>query len=85
MNASELNKEEIKSFKTIHKSYLPKRNKAFEKKGQFGKNLLLKKRAIKPIIEKTKAILDLFDKINYDLSKYYIEFQHRNCGFEKKK
>ena len=84
MNTSQLTDYEIKLFNTIHKSQLPKRKKVFSKKGLFSKSILLKKIIIKSIIEKTKEILDLFNKINYDLSKYYIEFQHRNCGFEKK-
>ena len=84
MNTSQLNDYEINLFNTIHKLQLPKRRKVFSKKGLFSKSILLKKIIIKPIIEKTKYILDLFNKINYDLSKYYIEFQHRNCGFEKK-
>ena len=29
-------------------------------------------------------LLDLFNKTDYDLSQYYIEFHQRNCGFEKK-
>ncbi len=84
MNTSQLNNYEIKLFTNIHKSQLPKRKKVFSRKGLFYKYISFKKIIIKSIIEKSKEILDFFSKINYDLSKYYIEFQHRNCGFEKK-
>ena len=83
MNTFNLNNDEIKLFASIHKTIIPKRETSFERKGlYYNKNRA--KLIIEPIIKKTEKILDMFNKKNFDSSKYYIEFQQRNCGFEKK-
>ena len=84
MNTSELNCYEIDLFASIHNTFLPKRKKNFDRKGISSAKNLKSKTIIEPIMIKTKQLLDMFNKKNYNLSRYYIEFQHRNCGFEKK-
>jgi len=84
MNTTHLNNLEIDLFASIHNNILPKRNSHFDKKG-IGSNTTVKyKSMVKPILLKTKQLLETYNKTNYDLSQYYIEFQQRNCGFEKK-
>ena len=84
MNISELNIDEKNLFASIHNTFLPKRKQNFDTKGILSGKNLKSKTLVEPIIKKTKQILDLFDKTNYDLSQYYIEFHQRNCGFEQK-
>lgn len=82
MDISKLNDVEMILFISIHNTIIKKRKQQFNKK-----NILYNKTyndIINPIITKTKEILDIFNKKNYDLSKYYIEFHQQNCGFEKK-
>ena len=84
--------ENIK-FIELHNLLLPKRNKKFDsiqiKSNKKYKDIEYLKVPIKefisPIINKTVEILNYFNKNNYDISNYFIEFQQRNCGFEKKK
>jgi len=85
MNISQLNSSEIDLFASIHNSLLPKRKQSFDRKGISSKQNLKYNNIIAPIMIKTKQLLDMFNKTNYDLSQYYIEFQQRNCGFEKKR
>ena len=83
MNTFNLNNDDIKIFGSIHNTIISKRKNSFERKGlYYNKNP--DKLIIEPIIKKTEKILDMFNKKNFDSSKYYIEFQQRNCGFEKK-
>ena len=85
MNVTYLNSHEMKKFQNIHKLYLPKRKRAFGKNGVSSKSSNIENKTnIDYIIEKARFVLDLFEKKDYDSSKYYVEFQHRNCGFEKK-
>lgn len=84
MNISRLNPDEQYLFATIHNNFLPKRKQNFDKKGISSYKNSTSKKIIEPIIIKTKQLLDSLNKTNYDLSQYYIEFQQRNCGFEKK-
>ena len=84
MNISELTNDEWSLFSSIHNNILPERKKDFDTKGILSCKNLKSNTLVEPIIKKTKQILDLFDKTNYDLSQYYIEFHQRNCGFEKK-
>jgi hypothetical protein len=86
MDISQLNTYEKDLFASIHNTILPKRTQNFDTKAFSpiffnisGKITTI----IEPIMEKTKQILDMFNKTNYDLSQYYIEFHQRNCGFEK--
>lgn len=86
MDVSKLNNAEIDLLISIHNTIIQKRIQKFNKK-----SILYNKtynNIINPIIDtiitKTKEILDIFNKKNYDLSKYYIEFHQQNCGFEKK-
>ena len=80
MNISNLSDNENELFSFIHNTIMPKRKKDFQTKGITSLDNII----VKPILVKAKQILDMFNKQNYDLSKYYIEFQQRNCGFEKK-
>ena len=83
MDITQLNSCERDLLISIHNTIIPKRKQNFDKKGILsGKNFKYKT-IIDPIIIKTKEILDIFNKKNYDLSQYYIEFHQRNCGFEK--
>jgi len=84
MNTSQLNSYEIDLFASIHNTILPKRKQNFDTKGISSAKNLQYTTIIEPIMIKTKQVLDMFNKTNYDLSRYYIEFQQRNCGFEKK-
>ena len=84
MNTSQLNSFEIDLFSSIHNTILPKRKQNFDTKGIWSNQNLKSKTIIEPIMIKTKQLLDMFNKTNYDLSQYYIEFHQRNCGFEKK-
>ena len=84
MNVSELNSEEKHLFTSIHNNILPNRKKDFDTKGILSGKNLKSKNLVEPIIKKTKQLLDMFNKTNYDLSQYYIEFHQRNCGFEQK-
>ena len=84
MNTSLLNSHEKHSFASIHNTILPKRTQHFDTKGISSARNSKYKTIIEPIMIKTKQILDMFSKTNYDLSEYYIEFHQRNCGFEKK-
>lgn len=83
MDITTLNNVEIQQFRFIHNTIFPKRKQSFQKKGILLNGIKIKL-DIKSIINKTKLILDLFNKTNYDLTKTYTEFQQRNCGFEKK-
>lgn len=85
--------ENIK-FIELHNLLLPKRNKKFDSisfnLSQIkNKDIEYLKVPIKElfilIINKTVEILNYFNKNNYDISNCFIEFQQRNCGFEKKK
>ena len=84
MNISELKGDEKHIFSSIHNTFLPKRKQNFDTKGILSGKNLKSKNLVEPIIKKTKQLLDMFNKTNYDLSQYYIEFQQRNCGFEQK-
>lgn len=84
MNISELTNDEWSLFSSIHNTILPDRKTDFDTKGILSCKNLKSNTLVEPIIKKTKQILDLFDKTNYDLSQYYIEFHQRNCGFETK-
>mgnify|MGYP000645644378 CR=1 FL=1 len=84
MNKSQLNDSEIELFTSIHNTYLPNRKKNFDLKSVSFYDNFKSKVMIESIIEKTEKILDSFDKTNYDSSTYHIEFQQRNCGFQKK-
>ena len=84
MNVSELNTDEKHLFASIHNNILPNRKKDFDTKGILSGKNLKSKTLVEPIIKKTKQLLDMFNKTNYDLSQYYIEFHQRNCGFEQK-
>ena len=84
MDISQLNSYEKHLFASIHNTILPKRKQNFNTKGISYSENLKYKNIIEPIMIKTKQILDMFNKKNYDLSQYYIEFHQRNCGFEKK-
>jgi len=84
MNTSHLNSSEIELFASIHNTILPKRKQNFHTKGISSAKNVHSKTMIEPIMKKTKQLLDMFNKTNYDLSRYYIEFQQRNCGFETK-
>ena len=84
MNVSKLNESEIETYISIHNNILHIRKKGFEKKyfvSNYYKNYDI---GIELILSKCKEVLDSFDKIDYDISKWYVEFQQRNCGFEKK-
>ena len=82
MNISQLTSQETSAFQDIHKFLFTKRKKVFETKALSNKDKT--KNNITSIIEKATTILELFNKTNYSLDSYYIEFQHRNSGFEKK-
>ena len=80
MEATQLNYEDLILFSSIHNKILSKRLRNFEKRGISSNNLKMKY-IVEPVIKKSKQILDMFNKTNYNLSKTYIEFQQRNCGF----
>ena len=84
MNISDLTNDEWSLFSSIHNNILPERKKDFDTKGILSCKNLKSKTLVEPIIKKTKQLLDMFNKTNYDLSQYYIEFHQRNCGFEQK-
>ena len=81
MNTLQMNDKEKELFSSIHTSILPNRKKDFDKKGISSTN---PNPETEQIIIKTKEVLDMFEKKDYNLSKYRIEFHKRNCGFEKK-
>lgn len=93
MNNFYLSDLENNKFIKLHNLLLPKRNKKFDsiqiksnKKYKGIKYLeVLTNEFFSPIINKTIEILNNSNKNNYDISNYFIEFQQRNCGFEKKK
>ena len=82
MNISHLVGYENDLFASIHNSFLSKRTNDFDSKAIYSNKNLQYTTRIELILIKTKKILDLFNKTNYDLSQYCIEFQQRNCGFE---
>lgn len=84
MNISQLNDNEKHLFASIHNTILPKRKKNFDTKGISSAKKSKSKPVIEPLMIKTRELLEMFGKTKYDLSHYYIEFQQRNCGFEKK-
>ena len=86
MDISELNSNDIDLLISIHNTMIQNRKKQFNKKGiLYNKinNYNIISPIILPILNKTKKILDIFNKKNYDLSKYYIEFHQQNYGFKK--
>jgi len=83
MDTLELNNKEKNLFMSIHNTILPKRKKNFNKIGILSSKILNYNIILDPIITKSKEILDIFDKKNYDLSQYYVEFHQQNCGFQK--
>lgn len=84
MNVSKLNESVIDIFTSKHNNILPKRKKGFEKKYFVSNTYKNDDIEIELILSKCKEVLDSFDKMDYDISKWYLEFQQRNCGFEKK-
>ena len=50
---------------------MPKRKQNFDTKGILSGRNLKSNNLVEPIIKKTKQLLDLFNKTDYDLSKYY--------------
>lgn len=85
MNYSQMNHEEMNFITSIHHDIFPKREKGFEKRGfSYFNNAKSKYDNItQPILSKTKEVLDFFGITNYDFTTWYLEFQQRNCGFEK--
>ncbi len=83
-----MNNEEMHLLTSIHHGIFPKREKGFEKRGfSYFNNAKAKSEydnVTQPILSKTKEVLDSFGITNYDLSTWFVEFQQRNCGFEKK-
>jgi len=87
-----MNNEEMHLLTSIHHGIFPKREKGFEKRGfSYFNNAKAKAKAkseydnvTQPILSKTKEVLDSFGITNYDLSTWFVEFQQRNCGFEKR-
>ena len=90
MNTSQMNDEEMHLLTSIHHGIFPKREKGFEKRGfSYFNNAKAKAKSeydniTQPILSKTKEVLNSFGISNYDLSTWFVEFQQRNCGFEKK-
>lgn len=84
MNVSILNDNENILFNSIHNNILPKRKKGFEKQSFVSNTYKKYDSGIESILAKCKEVLDSFNKTNYDLSKWFMEFQQRNCGFERK-
>ena len=85
MNISQMNTEEHDSLISIHHSMMPKRKKGFEKKNIAYYSTSNSEDGIaESILSMAKRVLDSANKTNYDLSKWFVEFQQRNCGFEKK-
>ena len=86
MNCSHLNDQEINSLTAIHSNIFPKREKGFEKRPFSSLNNAKSKydNITHPILSKTKEVLHLLGITNYDFSTWFMEFQQRNCGFEKK-
>lgn len=86
MNSSQMNDEEMNTLSAIHHSIFPKREKGFEKLGfSYFNNAKSKYDNItQPVLSMTKEVLDCFNITNYDFSAWFVEFQQRNCGFEKK-
>ena len=66
MNVSELNTDEKNLFASIHNNILPNRKKDFDTKGILSGKNLKSKTLVEPIIKKTKQLLDMFNKTNYD-------------------
>lgn len=83
MNKIEITDDENNILKEIHNKILPKRKKYFDVFGFTNNSKTKFKSNIGFILRKTKKILDDNKIFNYNISKYYIEFQQRNCGFEK--
>ena len=85
MNVSQMKSEEQDSLISIHHTILPKRKKGFEKKNMVYFGSSNSEHGIEePILSMAKRVLDSANKTDYDLSKWFVEFQQRNCGFEKK-
>lgn len=79
-----MNDEEMKTLTAIHHNIFPKREKSFEKLSFSYFNKVKAKAKCDTILSKTKEVLDYFNRTDYDLSTWFVEFQQRNCGFEKK-
>ena len=81
---TQMTEEEKTEYSSIHNTIIPKRKKKFQTKGIISNRKSKHKGLIKPLLEKTKEILDQSGKQNYDMKTYLMEFHQRNCGFEKK-
>ena len=81
---TQMTEEEKTEYSSIHNTIIPKRKKKFQTKGIISNRKSKHKGLIKPLLEKTKEILDQSGKQNYDMRYYLMEFHQRNCGFEKK-
>lgn len=83
MNKYKLNILDLEILSSIHNVYLPKRKKHFQVKGITKYNTSENIKLIQPIIDLSIKILHQFNKIEYDKDTYFIEFQQRNCNYEK--
>lgn len=86
MNVSQMSEQEQISLTSIHQSIFPKRKKGFEKLSfSYFNNAKSKYDNItQPVLSMTKHVLESLNITNYDFSAWFMEFQQRNCGFEKK-
>jgi hypothetical protein len=83
MNIYNLDSRNLEILSSIHNIYIPKRKKNFQIKSITNYNSSENKKLLQPIIDTSIKILDKFNKIKYDKDKYFIEFQQRNCSYEK--
>ena len=83
MNICKLNRVEQEILNSIHNTFIPKRKKHFQIKSVTNYNYSDNEKLIEPIINISMKILNKFNKIKYDKNKYLIEFQQRNCCYEK--
>ena len=83
MNFFQLQEEELNNFVNIHQQILPNRKDRY-------KTLKISEKDnvnidLQTIINKSKEILEKSNYLNFNDSKYVIEFHQRNAGFEKNK
>ena len=83
LTISQLTRDELNIFNTIHNKIIPNRINNFERCPVYNKSSDEQKLLVKPVLDKALAILSVKGITDIDDSKYYLEFHQRNCGFEK--
>lgn len=72
--------EDLEHMRTLHRNITGKRHSNFQNT-QFSDKSNNK---FPLILRRVKNLLDSYNITNYDIDKYHIEFQQRNCSGEKK-